>query len=719
MNTDAGETTAQLQKFLRYRSVRKAASTDLELKATSPPPPVPNSLQSALTRLPSRYHRRPKPAAEDPLVPFPPQNVVQVSSATRDPVPAQHIPTSPPQNEAGHSHKPNGARRMVIGHGRKPLSNGEKLGAMATESKPGMRPTSPETVRRSLEIAREEARLTLEGDFGRLKALKQEEAQRRRDEREQRREAAKINARKESVGVVSPPDLGGPQHTRPTRQGAEEKQHPREAPKPKLRTMVIGGSDGVLQDRHHKRSSSAMQRQHTVRETHTRSSSTGKMCETRSTMPQAAVPQFDAPISAVNAGERKVKVKCKESIITLAVTPTTTCKEVLRSAALCLTEPIDARTAVLLESFSQLGLERPLRRYERIRDVMNSWDHDDQNYLFIMAQSECAAAGIDDADAPRQQPTGVCLQIYHSHRPGKWDKRWLKLREDGQITTSKHEHGLDSTKICHLSDFDLYTPTSKQLKKLNPPKKLCFALKSQEKSSMFLNGVNFVHFFSTKDKGVAAKWYTEVQSWRSWYLYNMVGEGVQSQPQAVRPPTGKSSKESLPPRSAGSFKPLLGVDSGRPSTETAARHDGVPHRRFSQSNGNRPLLDFGQDRPSLDGRPGSPRQSRNQSLPPSAYPRKLTIGSTGGSTSEESPFSGTGLIARSASRKSLGRNRPVGGGPGADGKPLVDLAPTSEFTDGSLLRKMEAIAVQQGKTGPKIFRQQGREISVSVGEGLD
>ncbi|KAL6247457.1 hypothetical protein RBB50_005803 [Rhinocladiella similis] len=716
MSTNAVQTTALPQKFSRYRSVRKAASRDLEPTTTSPPPPVPNSSHTSLTRLPSRYHRRPKPGAEGPPLPSLPPNVVaQVFSPTQNSASVQHVPTSPPQDEASHSHKRNGARRMVIGHGQKPCDNDERLGTIPA---PDNQATPPEPLRRSLEIAREEARLTLEGDFGRLKALKQEEARRRHDEREQHREAAKIQATQGSIGAMPQPDSPDNQGTRPARHDAEDKKYYQEPPKSKLRTMVIGGSKGMQQDMQHKRSSSVVQRQHTVRETHTRSSSTGKMSEARTPLPLTATPQFDAPISAVNAGERTVKVQCKESVITLTFTPTSTCREILRSAALRLTEPVDAQTAVLLESYSQLGLERPLRRYERIRDVMNSWDHDDQNHLFIMAQSECAAAGVDDADAPGQQPTGVSVQMYHSHRPGKWDKRWLKLREDGQITISKHEHGLDSTKICHLSDFDLYTPTSKQFKKLKPPKKMCFALKSQEKSSMFLNGANFVHFFSTKDKDVAAKWYTEVQSWRSWYLYNMVGEGMRNHSQVLRPPTGKSSRESLS-HSAGSFKPLLGGDSGRTSIDRAARHDGVPHRRLSHSGGPRPLLDFGHERPSLDGRSGSPRHSRNQGPPPSAYPRKFTIDSSNGSTSEESLFSGTGLIARSASRKSLGKHRAGGPGHGSDGKPLVDIAPTSEFTDGSLLKKMEAIASQQGNTGPKIFRQQGREISVSVGEGLD
>jgi transposase len=422
-------------------------------------------------------------------------------------------------------------------------------------------------------------------------------------------------------------------------------------------------------------------------------------------------PNFDAPVSAVNAGERRVTVKCREAFITLPVTLSTTAKDILNSASLCMSESIDAKTAILLEAFSQLGLERPLRRYERIRDVMNSWDNDSQNHLFIMAASDCAAPGLQTADAPSQQPFATTVQIYHSQRPGKWDKRWLKLREDGQITTSKNENGIDSTNICHVSDFDLYTPTTKQLKKLKPPRKLCYALKSQEKSAVFLDGANFVHFFCTKDKVVADRWYHAVHAWRSWYLVNMLGEGQRQptetnlEPQLSHRPGTSGSKESMP-YVLGSFKPLLDFGS---------------LRRPSQSHGQRPLIDFVPARPSFDEIPTHSKfPTKPSAAPPTAFPKKFMVepAINGNGIDEEGPFTGTGLLARSASRRTQGGSRAGHGVAGADGKPLVDLAPTSEFTDGSLLRRMETIAARQGAFEPRIDREKRREVDIAVGEGF-
>ncbi|MCJ1258026.1 hypothetical protein MMC24_005855 [Lignoscripta atroalba] len=253
----------------------------------------------------------------------------------------------------------------------------------------------------------------------------------------------------------------------------------------------------------------------------------------------AVVVGYDAPISAVNAGVRKVMVNCKQSSTFLNITPATTPVDIIRSAADAMSEEINATAMVLIESFKQVGLERPLRSYEHIRDVLNSWDQDDQNFLIIVPSP---TGGNDEAlDAkkvPVLQPDETSVHMYYSQRPGQWDKRWITLRSDGQVTVAKQKHG-EAKNACHMSDFDIYVPTARQLaKKIRPPKKLCFAVKSQQKSSMFLSTINFVHFFATSDESLAASWYKAVQEWRSWYLIHVMGEG-QNRPTTVEKSTGE------------------------------------------------------------------------------------------------------------------------------------------------------------------------------------
>ena len=75
---------------------------------------------------------------------------------------------------------------------------------------------------------------------------------------------------------------------------------------------------------------------------------------------------------------------CNEKRILLPVTPTTTPLDLIKSAATVLTDPIDVRTAVISELFTKVSITRPLRNYEYVRDVMNSWDYDNQNELTII-----------------------------------------------------------------------------------------------------------------------------------------------------------------------------------------------------------------------------------------------------------------------------------------------------------------------------------------------
>ena len=234
-------------------------------------------------------------------------------------------------------------------------------------------------------------------------------------------------------------------------------------------------------------------------------------------------PTFDAPISAVNAGERRVSVRHDQSVISVPISPTTTPYDIVRAASVQLSPDISPDDHVLLESYTPLGLERPLRKYEHIRDLLNSWDFDTQNTLVLLPSfCESMDINLNLEGVLEQPPAGASVQMYHSQRPGQWDKKWINLRADGQISVAKN--GVSSNS-CHLSDFDIYMPTKTRLcKYIRPPKRFCFAIKSQQKSSIFLSNQNFVHLFSTNDKTLANHFYSSVQIWRSWYLVHVMGQ---------------------------------------------------------------------------------------------------------------------------------------------------------------------------------------------------
>ncbi|KAA8564414.1 hypothetical protein EYC84_011352 [Monilinia fructicola] len=261
------------------------------------------------------------------------------------------------------------------------------------------------------------------------------------------------------------------------------------------------------------------------------------------------VPQTDAPISASNAPERRVLIRCQQSSINLPVDGDTTPMDLITTAANIMSADINLRTAVLMESYATLGLERKIRRYEHIRDIMNSWDRDTQNAL-IVESSDYPEEDLESTSVPEDAPMDVTVQLYHSQKPGKWNKRYITLLSSGQVFVSKKSgmavNDKDSMTICHLSDFDIYTPTAHQVRKvLKPPRKNCYAIKSQQKTAMFLSTENFVHFFCTDDRVAANAWYSA---------------GADLEKLVFGEQDGVKVSVDEDPYTIGSFKPLIDMD---------------------------------------------------------------------------------------------------------------------------------------------------------------
>ncbi|KAK4105083.1 hypothetical protein N658DRAFT_556811 [Parathielavia hyrcaniae] len=206
-----------------------------------------------------------------------------------------------------------------------------------------------------------------------------------------------------------------------------------------------------------------------------------------------------------NPMAKSVGVRCRGTTVTIQVTKQTS-------------------TADLLQSCS---LERRLREYELVWDVVSSWDHDSSNHLVILPDASDPGGELSLTSVPKtlEEPEGFVFNLYLLQRPGKWAQRYITLKENGQMLGSKKRDWKPSDKdvvrLCHLSDFDLYMPTEAEMRKqLRPPKRYCYAIKSQEKASLFLDLNNYVHFFCTEDPDVAQEFRSYVQGWRSWYLVN-------------------------------------------------------------------------------------------------------------------------------------------------------------------------------------------------------
>ncbi|KAG9233939.1 hypothetical protein BJ875DRAFT_377586 [Amylocarpus encephaloides] len=391
------------------------------------------------------------------------------------------------------------------------------------------------------------------------------------------------------------------------------------------------------------------------------------------------VPQTDAPISASNAGERRVLIRCKQSSINLPVDVETTSVDILFSAANIMTQNIVPSTAILLESYTQLGLERRIRRYEHIRDIMNSWDRDTQNaFVVVNSESPQFDTDLEASPVPKEAPDATTVYMYHSQKPGKWNKRYITLLPTGQIYMSKKPFDKssekDNTNLCHLSDFDIYSSTPSQTRKvLKPPKKHCYAIKSQQKTTMFLDTGNFVHYFSIDDETIANRWYDAVQEWRSWYLVRQRGEGAKKKKRPMasqaEPSRTHRTKISLDesPYTIGTFSPLLDMDRfDNPQNE-------YKDREYDSDEGSQPRQVPFHLRNSVSLSPIPARRGSKRHPPPVSY--RLP-------PEAEEEFASGGLLGRSYSQRHKAqaqkdRDQPSYQGPFVDGPSLLNNTVTS------------------------------------------
>lgn len=201
--------------------------------------------------------------------------------------------------------------------------------------------------------------------------------------------------------------------------------------------------------------------------------------------------------------------------------------------------PINTSSSIVIECYASLGLERRIRRYERVSNVTSSWSQHTQNSLLIRhAHSFDSDKDLDFASAP-ETPPGFMLQLHHCSRPGKWQQRWITLLQDGNMVSSKKPASSflekDCQRLCHMSVCDIYSAINDEstayldrryskssrhspIKSLKPPKRYVLAVKSQNKPMTKLEADNYVHFFCTESPDVASRFYDMVHAWRSWYM---------------------------------------------------------------------------------------------------------------------------------------------------------------------------------------------------------
>ncbi|KAJ8296834.1 Metal homeostatis protein BSD2 [Rhodotorula toruloides] len=225
----------------------------------------------------------------------------------------------------------------------------------------------------------------------------------------------------------------------------------------------------------------------------------------------------------------------------------------------------------LWESWRSTGLERPIREYELVSDVLKSWDQESNALLF----RRTTMWPVLSAHARIHPPVPKSGQIQLEVKKGKWSKRTLELK-DGTITYSKSEKGKDSTILCQLASFNVFLVSSQAAERLKAPKPYVFALKSRLTRAHFEEASEWCHFLSTKTPEEAASWVKTILEAGNTFarqreqavLGTVSGISTSSSPSSSAPLLANAVPSSSPPLSA-SANSQGGALSRNPSSRPA------------------------------------------------------------------------------------------------------------------------------------------------------
>jgi len=222
----------------------------------------------------------------------------------------------------------------------------------------------------------------------------------------------------------------------------------------------------------------------------------------------------------------------------------------------------------LLECWPSLGIQRQVRYFELVTDVVNTWDIGASSHL-RMGKNVWGECHTKLDEFPKTEPTiGETFFYYYVTADKKWSKRQVSVGNSAlRILKKDKPYDKDYMQTVNLDNFDIYsfTETSSPKRKLRCPTKYCFALKSQHKQSLFGKNSVFVHYFAIDDQSLFKNWYGVIAHIKARLAAEKRGiapwaevavDGTLSQDDSLMDPFADGSPTS-PPRGRRIPKPLL------------------------------------------------------------------------------------------------------------------------------------------------------------------
>ncbi|KAK4515060.1 uncharacterized protein ATC70_002670 [Mucor velutinosus] len=163
----------------------------------------------------------------------------------------------------------------------------------------------------------------------------------------------------------------------------------------------------------------------------------------------------------------------------------------------------------LFEIDNQHGVERPLREWEIVLDVLSVWEPDASNALLVKKYSYHYTLTSESILQKKIPPMHGWLSI--EYKKGKWQKRYCFIK-DNAIHHAKDNKGSSSSILCHLATYDVYTL-------LQPirisPSPFVFAIRAQDRSSIFEKESDYMRFLAVEDQEDMKDWVLSIRCTKS------------------------------------------------------------------------------------------------------------------------------------------------------------------------------------------------------------
>ncbi|KAG8812545.1 hypothetical protein FRC17_001982 [Serendipita sp. 399] len=229
---------------------------------------------------------------------------------------------------------------------------------------------------------------------------------------------------------------------------------------------------------------------------------------------------MDSQRSGAGAGamggmqQQRVFIGDMQRFSVVEIGPRTNARDVLREIVQkgdLRVEEVESGDWMLFEVSNDFGMERPIREYEIVMEIYNSWNSDTRVNYFMAKRTPLTPYLAADA-IPKTSPT-FGGYVEWEHKRGKWTKRWLELREHA-LWLSKRQGAKDATVLCALSNFDAYTVTRIH----KSPKPFVFSVKSVQNLRLFENMTDYHHVFCC-EAFEGAQWFHHILVARSYVLH--------------------------------------------------------------------------------------------------------------------------------------------------------------------------------------------------------